>query len=111
MKLKFLYEKYWELILTTILMLVYSSGYANPAATDTISAVMCNITVAVTGPVAQGISTIVIVVTGYSFFVGKVSAGMLFVVAGGVILIFGAETITGWMMGADLAACTKSDIG
>ncbi|WP_237111315.1 TrbC/VirB2 family protein [Neorickettsia findlayensis] len=56
--------------------------YAGPAgaSTDsdsTVSRVICNIVTQLSGPISQAIATLVIIITGYSFFVGKVSIGML----------------------------------
>ena len=48
---------------------------------DIVSGVVCNVVKHASGAVAQAIATLVLIITGYSFFVGKVSIGMLFIVA------------------------------
>jgi len=78
------------------------SALANKdAGDDIVSGVICNIVTQASGPVAQAIATLVIIITGYSFFVGKVSIGMLFIVAAGIMFVFGAQTILGWITGDD----------
>ena len=72
--------------------------------------VVCNIVKQASGPVAQAIATLVIVITGYSFFVGKVSIGMIFIVAAGVMFVFGAQTILGWIIGDDKFECKGGKI-
>ena len=72
--------------------------------------VVCNIVTQASGPVAQAIATLVIIITGYSFFVGKVSIGMLFIVAAGVMFVFGAQTILGWIIGDSNFKCKGGQI-
>ena len=76
---------------------------------DIASRVICNIILQLSGPVSQAIATLVIIITGYSFFVGKVSIGMLFVVAAGIMFVFGAQTIMGWILGTKLQ-CVGGDV-
>lgn len=76
-----------------------SSSVSPDAVTLSPEKVICNIVLALSGPISQGIATLVIIITGYSFFVGKVSIGMLFIVSGGIILVFGSQTIFGWALG------------
>jgi type IV secretion system protein VirB2 len=68
--------------------------------------VICNVVQTLSGPISQGIATLVIIITGYSFFVGKVSIGMLMVVAAGIMFVFGAQTIMGFILpgGTDCTA-------
>lgn len=72
--------------------------------------VIYNIANQASGKLAQGIATLVIIITGYSFFVGKVSIGMLFIVAGGVMFVFGAQTILGWIIGDSDFKCKGGQI-
>lgn len=68
--------------------------------------VLCNIISLITGSVAQAISAIVIVIMGYSLFIGKVSVAMFFVTGAGIMLVFGSsqivDMITSGAMMADL---------
>ena len=68
---------------------------------DIVSGVVCNVVKHASGTVAQAIATLVLIITGYSFFVGKVSIGMLFIVAAGIMFVFGAPTILGWIIGSE----------
>ena len=70
-----------------------------------ITNIMCNVFNIISGPVAQGIATLVIVITGYSFFMGKVSSTMLFIIAAGIMMVFGAETLVGWLTGGGVEEC------
>ncbi|AHX11662.1 trbC/VIRB2 family protein [Neorickettsia helminthoeca str. Oregon] len=74
---------------------------AVPNNDNVVSRVICNIVKQLSGPISQAIATLVIIITGYSFFVGKVSIGMLFIVAAGIMFVFGAQTIMGWILGLD----------
>ncbi|AHX11663.1 trbC/VIRB2 family protein [Neorickettsia helminthoeca str. Oregon] len=74
-----------------------------------VSYVICNIVKQLSGPISQAIATLVIIITGYSFFVGKVSIGMLFIVAAGIMFVFGAQTIMGWILGSDYQ-CTSGKV-
>ncbi|UAT42752.1 TrbC/VirB2 family protein [Anaplasmataceae bacterium AB001_6] len=88
--------------LVALLLFIGSTVLAedpNMGTDNIIVQIMCNVIRTISGPVAQGIATLVIVITGYSFFMGKVSASMLFIVAGGIMLVFGAETLMSWIMG------------
>ncbi|AHX11661.1 trbC/VIRB2 family protein [Neorickettsia helminthoeca str. Oregon] len=81
-----------------------------PTGDDSIvSYVICNIVKQLSGPISQAIATLVIIITGYSFFVGKVSIGMLFIVAAGIMFVFGAQTIMGWILGFDYQ-CTSGKV-
>lgn len=75
---------------------------------DIPSGLVCNIVDHASGPVAQAIATLVIIITGYSFFIGKVSIGMLFIVAAGIMFVFGAQTIMGWILGSEFVCTTFS---
>ena len=89
----------------------FNSGSAkaeNEVGKDIVSGVVCNIVNQASGPVAQAIATLVIIITGYSFFVGKVSIGMLFIVAAGIMFVFGAQTILGWITGESFK-CNKNE--
>ena len=89
----------------------FNSGSAkaeNEVGKDIVSGVVCNIVNQASGPVAQAIATLVIIITGYSFFVGKVSIGMLFIVAAGIMFVFGAQTILRWITGESFK-CNKND--
>lgn len=86
------------------------SGSSGPG-NDIASKVICNIAGALSGSIAQSIATLVIIITGYSFFVGKVSIGMLFIITGGIALIFGSQSIMGWVMGKSAFECSKGEIG
>jgi type IV secretion system protein VirB2 len=69
------------------------------------SSIACNVVKQLTGAISQAIATLVIIITGYSFFIGKVSIGMLFIVAAGVMFVFGAPTILNWAIGANAQLC------
>lgn len=79
------------------------------ANSDLASKVICNIVKALSGPISQAIATLIIIITGYSFFVGKVSIGMLLIVAAGIMFVFGAQTILGWILGAEMT-CEGGDV-
>ena len=80
---------------------------SNEGDNNVVSGVICNIVRQASGPVAQAIATLVIIITGYSFFVGKVSIGMLFIVAAGIMFVFGAQTILSWIVGSGQDFCGK----
>jgi type IV secretion system protein VirB2 len=83
---------------------------ADPDAnSDIASKVICNIVTALSGPISQAIATLIIIITGYSFFVGKVSIGMLLIVAAGIMFVFGAQTIMGWILGTEMQ-CTPGSV-
>lgn len=98
--LKFLYT-----LLILGMLFINSNSYAAEPTTpaklgdDTVSRVICNIVLTLNGPISQAIATLVIIITGYSFFVGKVSIGMLFIVAAGIMMVFGAQSILGLILG------------
>ncbi|QHD65413.1 TrbC/VirB2 family protein [Neorickettsia findlayensis] len=77
---------------------------------DVVSSVICNIVTQLSGPISQAIATLVIIITGYSFFVGKVSIGMLFIVAAGMMFVFGAQTIMGWILGQKAYQCKGGSV-
>ncbi|ABD45683.1 TrbC/VirB2 family protein [Neorickettsia sennetsu] len=88
------------LMLCCMLLSVQPAGAQAASGTgDVVSGVICNIVTQLSGPISQAIATLVIIITGYSFFVGKVSIGMLFIVAAGIMFVFGAQTIMGWILG------------
>lgn len=66
--------------------------------------VLCNIISLITGSVAQAISAIVIVIMGYSLFIGKVSVAMFFVTGAGIMLVFGAGQIVDMVTGGAMMA-------
>ena len=69
--------------------------------------IMCNVINMVTGSIAQAIAIVALVVVGYSFFMGKVSVSMLFVLVSGMLLVFGAPEIIGLLMkGKDIVSCS-----
>ncbi|WP_231861854.1 TrbC/VirB2 family protein [Neorickettsia sp. 179522] len=101
----------WCLILCCVFVLA-APVYAAPKGTNsdsTVSRVICNIVTQLSGPISQAIATLVIIITGYSFFVGKVSIGMLFIVAAGMMFVFGAQTIMGWILGTEYK-CTGGEV-
>lgn len=100
------------------LFLCLCCSYANADSTtdsstaggaDIVSGVVCNIVLTLSGPISQAIATLVIIITGYSFFVGKVSIGMLFIVSAGIMFVFGAQTIIGWVLGKNFE-CVRSTV-
>jgi type IV secretion system protein VirB2 len=101
-----------------LFLILGSNSYATTSSTavvgtpteDIATKVICNVVKTLTGPISQGVATLVIIITGYSFFVGKVSIGMLFVVTGGIMFVFGAETIMGWVFGVDNYQCRGGQI-
>lgn len=95
-------QKFWFLIILLLTMFFFFNDFllAAPAAadavgdaTDQINKLFCNVTDLISGPVAQGIAILVIVITGYSFFMGKVSSTMLFIISAGMLLVFAAPTL------------------
>ncbi|WP_448605752.1 TrbC/VirB2 family protein [Neorickettsia risticii] len=100
----------WCLMLCCVFVLAAPVAVADPDKDDSIvSRVICNIVTQLSGPISQAIATLVIIITGYSFFVGKVSIGMLFIVAAGIMFVFGAQTIMGWILGTDYK-CTGGQV-
>ncbi|ACT69708.1 type IV secretion system protein VirB2 [Neorickettsia risticii str. Illinois] len=83
---------------------------SSSGSSDVVSSVICNIVTQLSGPISQAIATLVIIITGYSFFVGKVSIGMLFIVAAGIMFVFGAQTIMGWILGQRAYECKGGSI-
>ncbi|ABD46054.1 TrbC/VirB2 family protein [Neorickettsia sennetsu] len=100
----------WCFMLCCMFTLVSPVAAAEQTKDDSIvSRVICNIVTQLSGPISQAIATLVIIITGYSFFVGKVSIGMLFIVAAGIMFVFGAQTIMGWILGTDYK-CTGGQV-
>lgn len=78
------------------------------AATDPLGDAMCKIFALVTGSIAKTVGVIGIAALGIGLFLGKLNWGVAVAVGIGVILIFGAPQVIGWLTGGD-AANVKCD--
>ncbi|UAT42750.1 TrbC/VirB2 family protein [Anaplasmataceae bacterium AB001_6] len=70
-----------------------AEAFDEKSADSIIKQLFCNVQNIVSGTVAQGVAVLIIAITGYSFFMGKISTSMLFIISGGILLVFGAPAI------------------
>ncbi|UAT42751.1 TrbC/VirB2 family protein [Anaplasmataceae bacterium AB001_6] len=93
------YLQKWLIVFLLFTYYYYNIEYALAEAFDEksadsiISQLFCNVQNIVSGTVAQGVAVLIIAITGYSFFMGKISTSMLFIISGGILLVFGAPAI------------------
>ncbi len=66
---------------------------------NAIAIVVCNIVLEITGPIGQAVSTVAVIFIGIGLFMGKISWGLALGIAVGMAMLFGAESIVGWISG------------
>ncbi len=69
------------------------------AENNAIGDLLCNLYRTATGKVGRGIIVIVVIVTGVTFFLGKISWGTVLIIAIGSSLVFGAPTVVAIIVG------------
>jgi type IV secretion system protein VirB2 len=85
-------------------------GMAHATGTNAIEEVFCNVVAVLNGPTGKAIATVAVIAVGVGALLGKISWGMALIVALGVALIFGANTIVN-AISSDTTNCTTGAPG
>jgi type IV secretory pathway VirB2 component (pilin) len=87
-----------------ITIMIFSSSndvLANDA--DTFGSALCGVVCALSGNVAKAIATAAIFATALGFFSGKLQWQTVAVLSVGIVIIFSASTLVGWLSGGNAA--------
>ena len=74
---------------------------------DPIGTQLCKILTTLEGTTAKVIGAVALSAMGISFFMGKVNWGVMITTSTGVIIIFGAAKIVGFLSGSESAGCEQ----
>jgi len=80
-------------------------AFAAAATSDALTDTFCNIVGLLTGATGKAIATIAIIIVGIGALLGKISWGMALIVAVGVALVFGADTIVTALGATSATSC------
>ena len=85
---------FWAFALAALVTALPELALAQVDDIGNLGSSICRIVQALQGNIGRGIATIAVIFLGIGAFFGKVNWGLAIMVAGGVILIFGAAEIT-----------------
>jgi type IV secretion system protein VirB2 len=83
---------------------------ASGSSSDPIGTQLCRIITILTGSTAKAISVVALFSIGVGLFMGKVNWGVALTTATGVVVIFGASSLVGFLggTGVDATSCVKA---
>ncbi len=104
--LYFLILSFWMMNGTTAL--AGNTGTIDQA-NDPIGYQLCKVVKVLSGSVAKAVAVVALMSVGIGLFMGKVNWGVALTTATGVVVIFGASSIVGFLGGAnaDASACSS----
>ncbi|MBQ4874732.1 MAG: TrbC/VirB2 family protein [Rickettsiaceae bacterium H1] len=101
----------WLFIVTAVVgyFIPYILHATTTPTPNPIATVVCNVVTQLTGPIGQAVSTVAVIFIGIGLFMGKISWGLALGIAIGMALLFGAESIVGWI-GGNTITCTGGQV-
>lgn len=104
------FRAFFTLCATAFILFFADSAFAatNPTyanTSDIVGNTLCRLTTNLTGNTAKAVATIAIFTTGISLFMGKVQWTTAAMVAIGVGVVFGANSLVAFISGSASAAC------
>ncbi|MFQ3306936.1 MAG: type IV secretory pathway VirB2 component (pilin) [Candidatus Midichloriaceae bacterium] len=84
-----------------------TGGDTAAAAGKGISDVLCNVIQLAQGSIGKTIATLIIISMAMGLFLGKITWGVAIAVAVGMGVLFGADTVVGFLAGSTTPTCTS----
>jgi type IV secretory pathway VirB2 component (pilin) len=108
--LRFSLRSLWFFLITFVIINTYELALAANTA-DPIGTQLCSIINVIQGNTVKAIAIAALISIGIGLFMGKVNWGVALTTAVGVIVLFGAPTLIGFLSGnSSLSSCSTSAI-
>ena len=100
----------WRALLCLSIISTIASNNVTRADTDDdpFGTQLCNVVQSLSGDIAKSIATVAIFALGVGLFMGKLSWPTAAITSIGVITIFSASAVVGWLSGVDTTSCVPN---
>jgi type IV secretory pathway VirB2 component (pilin) len=105
---RFLVRSLVFFLISFLIITNYEVALADFSTKDPIGDQLCKIIKTVQGNTAKVIAVAALLAVGVGLFMGKVNWGVALTTAVGVMILFGAESIVGWLSGSGSGTCNPS---